>query len=235
MKNQVEFQVSGRLALFTDPITKVGGEKTSYRIPTYEAVKGIVKSIIWKPTYIWVIDELRVMNRIQVQPKGVKPVEYAKGGNSISIYTYLVDVCYQVRAHFEWNLFREDMASDRIDGKHFQIAQRMIQKGGRQDVFLGVRECQGYVEPCQFGEGKGYYDNSGEMAYDLMFHGFDYPDETGINKLYARFWNPVMTDGLIHYLNPEKCLQRKYVRDMIPNPPKSSGIREEALQNELVG
>ncbi len=52
----------------------------------------------------------------------------------------------------------------------------MIERGGRRDVFLGTRECQGYVEPCKFGE-KGFYDDYGEMSFGLMFHGFDYPDE----------------------------------------------------------
>ncbi|MCA6072990.1 MAG: CRISPR-associated protein Cas5, partial [Endomicrobium sp.] len=35
----------GKFALFTDPITKLGGEKCSYQIPTYEAIKGITESI----------------------------------------------------------------------------------------------------------------------------------------------------------------------------------------------
>ena len=60
-KNTIEFRVWGRYALFTDPLTKVGGEKCSYHIPTYEALKGIAKSIYWKPTFIWHIDEVRVM------------------------------------------------------------------------------------------------------------------------------------------------------------------------------
>ena len=30
-------------ALFAEPITKLGGEKCSYQIPTYEAIKGITK------------------------------------------------------------------------------------------------------------------------------------------------------------------------------------------------
>jgi len=38
MENRVEFSVSGRFALFTDPITKIGGEKCSYHVPTYEAL-----------------------------------------------------------------------------------------------------------------------------------------------------------------------------------------------------
>lgn len=29
---------------------------------------------------------------------------------------------------------------------------------GRRDVFLGTRECQAFVEPCEFGKGDGAYD-----------------------------------------------------------------------------
>ena len=229
MENRVEFKVTGRFALFTDPLTKIGGEKCSYHIPTYEALKGIAKSIYWKPTFIWVIDSVRVMQRIRTQSKSVKPLEYS-GGNQLSIYTYLADVEYQVQAHFEWNPFREDMAQDRVDGKHFAVAKRMIEKGGRQDIFLGSRECQGYVEPCAFGEGKGFYDANGELAYGVMFHGFDYPDETEKNELHSRFWRPVMKNGIVTFLRPEECMIRKFVREMTPNPPKSVGLNEEGLE-----
>ncbi|GBD95150.1 CRISPR-associated protein [bacterium BMS3Abin06] len=41
-ENKVEFKAYGKYALFTDPLTKIGGEKCSYHIPTYEALKGIV-------------------------------------------------------------------------------------------------------------------------------------------------------------------------------------------------
>lgn len=230
MENRVEFVISARFALFTDPLTKIGGEKFSYHIPTYEALKGIAKSIYWKPTFTWVIDKARVTHKIKTQSKSVKPLKYG-GGNDLSIYTYLSDVEYQVQAHFEWNLYRPDMATDRIGGKHFDIAQRMIKKGGRQDIFLGTRECQGYVEPCVFGEGKGFYDGFGELAYGLMFHGFDYPDETGKNELNARFWQPKLKDGIITFPRPEDCQIRKFVREMIPHPPKSIGLKEEGLES----
>ncbi len=246
MDNRVEFKVVGRFALFTDPLTKIGGEKCSYHVPTFEAVKGVAKSVYWKPTFTWVIDQVRVMKRVRTQSKSAKPVLYygvypsvrdptkkQEPFHSLSIYTYLFDVEYQVQAHFEWNLLRPDMSQDRVDGKHFDIAKRMIEKGGRQDVFLGTRECQGYVEPCSFGEGNGFYDNSGELAYGLMFHGFDYPDETGKNELHSRFWWPVMKDGIISFPRPDECLVRKFVREMIPNPPGSIGLNEEALQHEL--
>ena len=244
MKNSVEFKVTGRHALFTDPLTRMGGEKCSYHIPTYEALKGILKSVYWKPTLIWIIDEIRILHPIKTEAKSVKPLNYG-GGNTLAMYTYLVDVEYQVRAHFEWNLLRQDMEPDRIDGKHFQIAKRMIEKGGRQDIFLGARECQGYVEPCRFGEGTGAYDDLERLDYGIMFHGFDYPDESGKTdengkpdenggyRLHSRFWKPVMQKGIINFVRPEECTMRKFLREMIPNPPQSIGLKEEALQNEL--
>lgn len=212
-RNSIEFKVWARHALFTDPVTRIGGEKCSYHIPTYEALKGIAKSIYWKPTFIWVIDEVRVMKRIRTQTKGTKPLEFG-GGNTLAIYTFLVGVEYQVRAHFEWNTHRPELEDDRIDGKHHAIAQRMLERGGRQDIFLGTRDCQGYAEPCEFGSGDGDYDGAGELAYSLMFHGFDYPDETGLKELHTRFWRPTMTDGRILFLRPEDCTIRKFVRDM---------------------
>ena len=45
MENRIEFKLSGRFALFTDPLTKIGGEKCSYHIPTYESLKGVAKSV----------------------------------------------------------------------------------------------------------------------------------------------------------------------------------------------
>ena len=45
-RNTIEFEVYGKYALFSDPVTRVGGEKTSYHIPTYEALKGMVESIL---------------------------------------------------------------------------------------------------------------------------------------------------------------------------------------------
>jgi len=222
-KNIIEFRLWGRYALFTDPLTKVGGEKCSYHIPTYEALKGVCKSIYWKPTFIWTVDAVRVMRKIRTQTKGTKPLQYG-GGNSLAIYTFLTGVGnsdekgveYHVRAHFEQNTHQPLLEKDWIEGKHFAIAKRMLERGGRQDIFLGTRDCQGYVEPCIFGSGDGAYDDDPEIAYSLMFHGFDYPDETGSQELVARFWHPVMKNGIISFIRPEECSEvlRKHVRPM---------------------
>lgn len=235
-RNTVEFQVSGDYALFSDPVTRVGGEKCSYHIPTYEALKGILQSCYWKPTLIWVIDAVRVMKPIQTETKSIRPINY-NGGNDLSYYTYLKDVCYQVQAHFEWNENRPEMAEDRNENKHHNIAKRMISRGGRRDIFLGTRECQGYVEPCVFGEGKGFYDEmEGEISYGFMYHGITYADEAILpedkGRMTVRFWRPVMRKGgIIEFVHPQECPQKRYIHDMeikVFGENEFSGLREFA-------
>lgn len=229
--NTIEFRVWGRYAMFTDPISRVGGEKCSYHLPTYEALKGICKSIYWKPTIVWYVDQVRLMRHIRTQIRGMKPLNYVSGGNSLAYYTYLTGdarkenslgitdgpgVEYQVRAHFEWNTHHEALAKDQINGKHFAIAQRSLKLGGRQDIFLGTRDCQGYVAPCVFGEGASDYDNDGAIGYGLMFHSFDYPDETGDGWLKTNLWRPKLMNGILNYPRPddETRIVKKRIREM---------------------
>lgn len=233
MNNRITFRLWGKFALFTDPITKIGGEKCSYHIPTYEALKGITRSIYWKPTFIWHIEKIRVMKQIRTQVKGIKPLNYSEGGNTLAYYNYLSDVEYQVQAYFEWNMQTPELKNDRIEGKHYEIAKRMLERGGRRDIFLGTRECQGYVEPCDFGEGAGYYDEAPEITFGLMFHSFSYPEESGENKLYSKFWNAEMKLGQIEFPRPSNCTITKFVRFVQPEKFISgitfSGLKEEGL------
>lgn len=220
-RNTVEFEVSGSYGLFSDPIMRVGGEKCSLQVPTYEALKGILSSVYWKPTLIWYVDAVRVMNPIQTEVKGIRPIKMS-GGNDLSYYTYLKKCRYQVRAHFEWNMNRPELAADRVENKHHNIAKRMVQRGGRRDIFLGTRECQGYVEPCAFGEGEGAYDSTPELAFGLMYHGITYADEAYSTetqgKMTVRFWYPVMKQGVIEFCRPEDCPISRSVRDMTCKP-----------------
>ena len=197
--NIVEFEVYGPYALFSDPVMRIGGEKSTYQVPTYEALKGVMHSIYWKPTLVWYIDVVRIMKQIQTEVKGVRPLVYSgkkDKNNELAYYTYLKDCRYQVRAHFEWNDNRPELEADRNENKHHQIALRMIARGGRRDVFLGTRECQAYVEPCVFGEGEGCYDNVPRMDFGLMLHGITYADEAYSDEtrghMSVRFWKPVM-------------------------------------------
>lgn len=232
--NVVEFQVTGDYALFSDPLMRVGGEKCSYQVPTYEALKGVMASVYWKPTIVWYIDSVRVMNPIQTEVKGIRPIKY-HGGNDLSYYTYLKHCAYQVRAHFEWNSNRPELAADRNENKHHNIARRMIRKGGRRDVFLGTRECQAYVEPCVYGEGESAYDGTPELGFGLMYHGITYADEAYSQEtqghMTANFWYPVMQKGEIVFPRPEDCPLHKPLREMEMKPfgedrGNFSGLRE---------
>jgi len=222
-RNTIEFLVSGDRALFSDPVTRVGGEKTSYYVPTYEALKGILASVYWKPTIIWIIDAVRVMNVIQTASEGIRTLNF-NGGNDLSIYTYLKDVRYQVRAHFVWNENRPELSPDRNEHKHHNIALRMIERGGRRDIFLGSRECQGYVEPCVFGEDNGTYDGVGELALGYMFHGFTYADEAvreaEKGRMSVRFHHVVMKKGIIEFPAPEDIPEkdRRILHEMPVKP-----------------
>ncbi len=216
--NIVEFEVTGDYGLFSDPVTRAGGEKCTYQIPTYEALKGILMSVYWKPTLIWFIDAVRVMNPIQTEVKGIRPIRYQSNENDLAYYTYLKNCRYRVRAHFEWNENRPELAGDRNENKHHNIARRMIARGGRRDIFLGTRECQGYVEPCVFDEGSGAYDEIPELGFGLMYHGITYADEAYSEetkgKMTVRFWYPVMKKGVVSFARPEQCPLTKTLKDM---------------------
>lgn len=220
-KNIVEFQVSGDYALFSDPVMRIGGEKCSYPIPTYEALKGVMASIYWKPTIIWYVDQVRVLRPIQTESKGIRPIKY-QGGNELAYYTYLKDCAYQVRAHFEWNENRPELAEDRNENKHHNIAKRMICRGGRRDIFLGTRECQAYVEPCTFGEGAGAYDDIPELSFGLMYHGITYADEAYSpetqGNMTANFWHPTMKRGVVDFIRPQECPLHKTLGEMDVKP-----------------
>lgn len=237
-ENRVEFEVSGDYALFSDPVTRVGGEKCTYQVPTYEALKGILHSVYWKPTLTWIVDAVRIMNPIRMETKGIKPIKY-NGGNELAYYTYLKDVRYQVRAHFEWNENHPELADDRNENKHHNIARRMIDRGGRRDIFLGTRECQGYVVPCDFDAGgeEGFYQSTEELAFGFMYHGITYADEAILaedrGKMTVRFWRPVMRRGVIEFMRPEVCKEKRHIKEMSVKSFDSShfsGLQEFAAE-----
>ncbi len=225
IRNSIEYRVYGRYALFSDPICRMGGEKLSYPVPTYQALKGITESCYFKPSILWIIDSVRILNPIRTENKSIRPISYTGKSNTLSIYTYLVEPVYEVRAHFIPNPFRTEpdlIADGKNENKHHNIAKRMVKKGGRRDVFLGTRECQAYIEPCVYGQAESYYQGSGTIDLGVMFHSFAYPDETGGKELGVRLWHAKMTDGEILFPTPEACDPAMY-RTIRPMKPKKFG------------
>lgn len=216
----IEFEVSGPYALFTTPHSRMSGNKESYQVPTYEALRGIMESVYWKPTIRWVIDAVRIMNPICYERRATLGMKFNSSGHSRFGYLYLKDVRYQVRAHFEFNKNQTEMVWDRNAGKHDAIARRSIMIGGRMNPYFGCSECAANVAPCVFGEGEGYYDTLPEKDFGFMYHGITYADDAvlGGDKGYmtTNFWSPVMRYGVVQFIRPEHCKQRVKVRKMEP-------------------
>lgn len=210
--NRITYRVFGRRALFTTPESKLGGEKLSYQIPTYQALVGITESIYWKPTIKWIIEKVRIINPISMESVGVKTLK-KNYGRDLSFYTYLKDVEYEVQARFVWNEEKEDLAQDRNENKHYFMAKRALKRGGRRDIFLGTRECQAYVEPVEFGEKPGAYDDVENISFDFTFLSFSYPDENSDGNLVAAFWYPVMKNGIIEFINPKDAPVKRIIRE----------------------
>ncbi len=207
--NTIELEIRGDHAMFTDPDKKEAGVLCSLPLPTCEALKGILCSVYWKPTFIWVPDELRIMNRIAYEKY---PVKIRHDGRVVLTEKLrLSDVRYQLRAHFVWNKSRPELAADRDENKHFRIALRSLSKGGRRYVYLGTADCAAYVRPSQFGSGGGFYDGRGK-DFGEIYHGIAYPDENqlvraarGSGEVLRRSFHCVMTNGIIHFPPPEEC------------------------------
>lgn len=206
-------KVFGDYALFTDPMSKGGGEKFTYQVPTYQALKGIVEAVYWKPTFIVYIDEVKVLNPIKMESKSIlfPSLIYSEDKKRVT-HTYLKDVAYAVKFHFEWNLNEASLEKDRNACKHEEIMQRSINRGGRMDIFLGMKECVGFVEPLSFSEYQAIETPFiGEQSFGIMFHSFIYPGGAPLNSsyesefLYSSFCPIFMKTGTIHFVRPEQC------------------------------
>lgn len=215
----VEFEVTGKTALFADPTLSFGGEKTTYPIPTYEAMKGLISNIYFKPTFLWVVDEVRVMNQIRTYAEG-KRLPYLDGsGNDLANHVYLQHVRYKVRAHFEWNWNRPEFTDDRNYVKHYHSFARHLLRGGKRSICLGKSECVAYVKETDFDEDSGYYDNIPEVNFGKMYHGITYADEAYSDETkgwMTRRWTRtpiVMRNGRIAFPRPESCVHERIHKD----------------------
>lgn len=209
-------RITGNLALFTDPATKGCGEKYSYDVPTRQALKGIIDNIYWKPTFINVIDEVKIINPIQRESHGTNNLINNGTKNDRSFVTYLTNVEYLVKFHFSWNYQKDHdiFEKDRDYDKHEAIMKKSLNKGGRQDSFLGTRECFGLIESISEADyltAKSYYNNSTKNL-GIMFHSFSYPKDT-TEKLKANYIPTTMINGTVTFKKRSDCTITNLIDD----------------------
>lgn len=192
-------KVYGDRALITAPESKSGGEKYSLSIPTREMLRGIIDANYFKPVLRNVVDEVRIMCEIESYTQGMRLL-FKDYTSDRSAYTYLRNVCYYVKFHFEWNEARDDLTGDRNFKKHEAITERSLKRGGRRPIFLGVSECMGYIEELtenEYEHDEGHYDDK-NLGFGLMFNEFIYPDKPG-GMLKAVYVPINMKKGRINY------------------------------------
>lgn len=166
-------EVTGELALFTDPISPI--ERRSYMIPTFSAMRGMLESIYWHPGVDYIIDKVCVMNKAEYIPikmnrlknkvsykKAEKEVKEGKVG-SISINpksgsdlmtlrtdVFLKNVRYLVEFRFDRQYDKNDkMGSyDEFHKKTLKILSDHLIHGKERlyrTPFLGTKSCKAII------------------------------------------------------------------------------------------
>lgn len=192
-------------ALFTNPATKGGGERSSYLVPTRQALQGCIDAIYYKPTIQNVVTEVKVVKKIKTELHGVRALLKDYGAD-LSYVSYLSDVEYLVKFHFIWNENREDLIHDRLPKKHEAIMARSLARGGRRDVFLGTRECLALAEEISqddYESASGCHPNQ-TIDFGLMFHSFAYPTDSK-TPLKSYFTRTEMVNGCIRFKDQADC------------------------------
>lgn len=199
-------KIYGEYALFTAPESKGGGEKITYMVPTRQALHGIVDACYFKPTFVNIVDEVKVMKKARTHTVGIRAL-YKNGKPGLNYFTVLEKPLYLVKFHFEWDKSRDDLAKDRNMKKHEAIMERSLKIGGRRDVFLGTREFVGYIEEMsedEYEKAKGDYYNEPKLQFGYMFQEFIYPGRRN-EPLVSCYSNIIMDKGVIRFGNPCDC------------------------------
>lgn len=226
-----EYAVTGDKALFSDPVSKLGGDKWSYPVPTREALKGITEAIFWHPPIDIHIDAVRVMKPIQTFSYGTQNLVYKtrkKENSVIHVNTYLYDVEYRIRGHMTFN--RKVAAEQKFDrmtesdymAKYHHLMLRHIKSGGHCHIYLGVSECQGYIYDTPFDEGEGAYDQVPSIPMGCMVYGLNYRTYNSQAPYEAVLWYPVMKNGIITFPAED---DPSLIHRVIPNKSKRKGAK----------
>lgn len=203
----VKVKVWGDYACFTRPEMKV--ERVSYDVMTPSAARGVLEAIHWKPALRWVVDRIRVLNRIrfdtvrrnEVASKiPVGNVKKAMNGDSSPLRLIveedrqqrasllLREVAYVVEAHFE--LTSQAGPADN-EGKHLDTFNRRVAKGQCfHRPYLGCREFPAFFGPAEEPFPASVHQGERDLGWMLHDIGFDAGME-------PRFFRAVMKDGVI--------------------------------------
>ena len=212
-----KIMVEGDYACFTRPELKV--ERVSYDVPTPGALEGMLKSIYWKPSICYVIDEIVIFKEIEmanvrrneVKSKvsaskvleayngGMKPLYLSSKEEIVQRASLLLsDVEYVIEAHFEMT---EKANETDNPGKFKDIIMRRLKRGACYSMpYFGCREFPANFELCNEEEIHTAYDDVEEKDFGFMLYDIDYSDEENLSPM---FFRAIMKQGVIDVRNCE--------------------------------
>lgn len=206
MSYGIKLKVWGDYACFTRPEMKV--ERVSYDVMTPSAARGILEAIYWKPSIIWVVDRIHVLNPIyfdnvrrnelaskipvatvkKAMKDGMSLVEvFIEDDRQQRAAMVLRNVAYVIEAHFD---FRGD--EDNNPAKHKEMFERRASKGQCfHHPYLGCREFPARFELVE--EEISASVHTGEKDLGFMLYDIDFE-----NDMEARFFRACMINGVIN-------------------------------------
>lgn len=214
----IKLEVWGDYALFTRPEMKV--ERVSYDMITPSAARGLIEAIYWKPSIVWKIDRIHVLNPIvftnirrnEVSSKilassvlsvmsGARQPLLINTSSDIQQRASLVlkDVRYIVEAHFELTSRAGEQEDEK---KHYNIALRRMRAGQYFHMpCFGCREFPAHfrlVEQDPPSTALAEHDRNRDLGW--MLFDMDYTDPENIRPV---FFRAQLQNGILDMRNCE--------------------------------
>lgn len=215
--------VEADYANFKIPALKTTG--VTYPVPTPSALEGLLKTVIWKKSMRYVIEEIVVFNPIntinitfnniseKISRKTVKTLS-AKKDNAQTVGFYsdvsshvfspqvvLKDVKYAIKFRVEMTgAYGDEARPDETPLKYYHMFERRLSNGQTfKAPFLGCREYQ--VKSFRLLDSIPYDEVSeelkGENDLGYMLYGIKYNDDAPNEDIIPIYYHPIMVDGVI--------------------------------------
>jgi len=201
-------KVYGEHACFTHPALKT--ERSTYPVMTPSAAEAVLRSIYWKPQFIYTIDCIHVLNEIKTEqimrneiknftfPRSISEIKEVFINNQKTktqrLTEVLINPAYVIEAR---QIMLPGFNDQPTRIKHEEIFTRRVEK--RQcfrQPFLGMKEFM-----CNF----DVYNPETDKAIDsskklgVMLHYILYPDATtACEVITPTFFNAKLESGILH-------------------------------------
>lgn len=208
-------EVWGDYACFTRPELKV--ERVSYDVITPSAARAIFEAIFWKPTIMWQITKIEVLNPIkwvnirrnEVGAVASKNPIYIEDKRQQKNSLMLQDVCYRIWAKLEFIpiskrqesnnslIDREEkelLHKDENPGKYNAMFERRARKGQCfNQPYLGTRECVASFRFVDYSNEELSAPIAESKDLGIMLYDMDFKEQS----IDATFYRAKMENGVI--------------------------------------